>query len=280
MPHDKTRKTGLALCGRRTSQCGILRKSDATSRPQRQNGTSTGNVMLDTSPGRRRLSSQSRSLSASDAAAVTNNPHSIENLPALSSLSDLSPLQLTLTAATNLRRSEHSLPLRECPLAGGFCSHIANLKNLKAIGTVWTMGSILKLFVPVFSCVVTFLLWIVQPDRALLDDLEQELEATPFSEVETLMGRRGFRSQTLTYYALARQFSRGDGTRPMVFMSSDVQQAFLTLCPIECQVTTSERREEVPFLGMDRNYKFHSVSTDTGKTEVLPDHAFWIMYLP
>ena len=112
MPHDKTRKTGLALCGRRTSQCGILRKSDATSRPQRQNGTSTGNVMLDTSPGRRRLSSQSRSLSASDAAAVTNNPHSIENLPALSSLSDLSPLQLTLTAATNLRQTGLSLPVR------------------------------------------------------------------------------------------------------------------------------------------------------------------------
>jgi hypothetical protein len=64
--------------------------------------------MLGKSTGRRRLSSKSRSLSASDAAAVTNKPHSIENLPALSSLSDLSPLQLTLTAATNLRQNGHS----------------------------------------------------------------------------------------------------------------------------------------------------------------------------
>jgi hypothetical protein len=39
-------------------------------------------------------------------------------------------------------------------------------------------------------------------------------------------------------------------------------------------------QEEVPILRMDRSYKFHFVSTDTGETVVLPDHAFWIMYLP
>lgn len=90
MPHDTTGKPDTGL------------------RRRRQNGAKTGKVMLGKSTGRRRLSSKSRSLSASDAAAVTNNPHSIENLPALSSLSDLSPLQLTLTAATNLRQNRPS----------------------------------------------------------------------------------------------------------------------------------------------------------------------------
>tara|TARA_B100001093_G_scaffold66894_1_gene56857 strand:+ start:1599 stop:1943 length:345 start_codon:yes stop_codon:yes gene_type:complete len=50
------------------------------------------------------LSSFNRTLCQSTTAAVTQNPHSIAKLPALSSLSDLSPLQLTLTAATNLRQ--------------------------------------------------------------------------------------------------------------------------------------------------------------------------------
>jgi len=153
------------------------------------------------------------------------------------------------------------------------------LKNLKAVGTAWNMGSILKLFVAVFFCAVAFLVWLVQPDRALLNDLEKELEAAAFNEVEALMNKRGFTSLTLTYYVLARRFSRGDGSHPMVYMSSEVRETFLTLCPIECQVTTSERKEKVPFLGMERSYKFYSVSTDKGKTEALPDHAFWIMYV-
>ncbi|WP_300064803.1 hypothetical protein, partial [uncultured Roseobacter sp.] len=38
------------------------------------------------------------------------------NPPALPSLSDLSPLQLALTAATNLRQSDRALPRTGCPL--------------------------------------------------------------------------------------------------------------------------------------------------------------------
>ncbi|MCV6585645.1 MAG: hypothetical protein OIF47_08925 [Marinibacterium sp.] len=142
------------------------------------------------------------------------------------------------------------------------------------------MRSILKLFSVLVFCAATFLVWNVQPDRNHLRDLKTEIEAMPFNEVERRMSEHGFKSQTLTYYALADRFSRGDGSHPMVFMSSEVRRAFLPLCPIECQVTTSVKREEVPFLGMDRSYKFHSISADLGKTQVLPDHAFWLMILP
>ncbi len=142
------------------------------------------------------------------------------------------------------------------------------------------MASALKLFVSLVFCAVAFFVWLVQPDRSLLQDIEKEIGATTFNEVGRRMGELGFRSQTLSYFALVDRFSRGDGSHPLVVMSSEVRQAFLAVCPLECQITTSERREEVPLLGMDRSYKFHFVSTDTGETEVLPDHAFWIMYLP
>ena len=142
------------------------------------------------------------------------------------------------------------------------------------------MGSLLKPFVALVLCALAFIVWFVQPDRGLLREIEQEIGASTFNDVEGRMGELGFDSQTLTYFALADRFSRGDGSHPMVFMSSEVRQKFLPLCPIECRLTTSEKREEVPLLGMDRSYKFHSVLTDVGKTEVLSDHAFWIMYLP
>jgi hypothetical protein len=64
------------------------------------------------------LSSFYRTLSQSTTAAVTQNPHSIANLPALSSLSDLSPLQLALTAATNLRQRCRSLCSHKWQLSG------------------------------------------------------------------------------------------------------------------------------------------------------------------
>ena len=148
------------------------------------------------------------------------------------------------------------------------------------VGTIWYMSSRLKLFVSLVFCAVAFFVWFVQPDRSLLEDIEQEIGATTFNEVKRRMGELGFKSQTLTYFALAERFSRGDGSHPMVIMSPEVRQAFLGACPLECQITTSEKREEVPLFGMDRSYKFHFVSTDTGETEVLPDHAFWIMTLP
>ena len=66
----------------------------------------------------------------------------------------------------------------------------------------------------------------------------------------------------------------------MVIMSPEVPQTFLAVCPVECQVTPSEKPQQVPFLGMDRSYKLHFAFTDTGNTEVLSDHAFWIMALP
>ena len=154
------------------------------------------------------------------------------------------------------------------------------MKDSDEIGKAWNMGPILKLFVTLVFCAAAFFIWLVQPDRNLLRDLAQDMEAMAFNEVEKRMGELGFRSQTLTYFALTDRFSRGDGSHPMVFMSSEIRQRLLKLCPVECEMTTSEKREEVPLLGMDRSYKFHSVITDAGKTEVLPDHAFWIMYLP
>ncbi|WP_299970733.1 hypothetical protein, partial [uncultured Roseobacter sp.] len=52
--------------------------------------------------------------------------------PALSSLSDLSPLQLTLTAATNLRQSVNSPQLHQCP-------HLSlSFRNLTKL-TIWQM---------------------------------------------------------------------------------------------------------------------------------------------
>ena len=122
-------------------------------------------------------------------------------------------------------QSTISLRLRQCRLTDKFCSRVGSLKDSKEVDTTWTMASILKLFC--FICLLCGgILWFVQPDRSLLQDIEQEIGATTFNEVERRMGELGFKSQTLTYFALADRFSRGDGSHPIVFMSSEVRQAF------------------------------------------------------
>ncbi|MEM6565670.1 MAG: hypothetical protein AAF665_14555, partial [Pseudomonadota bacterium] len=122
--------------------------------------------------------------------------------------------------------------------------------------------------------------WLVELGRSLLSDLEHEIEATTCNEIESLMSEFVLNSQTLTYFASAGCFSHGDGSNPKVFASSDVCQRSPTLCPAKWRLTSSEKREEVPLLGMDRNRKFHSISKDSGKAEVLSDRAFGIICLP
>jgi hypothetical protein len=143
------------------------------------------------------------------------------------------------------------------------------------------MRSFLKMLVVLTLCAVAFFVWLIQPDRRQLHDIEETIKVTNFNEVPKLMERFGYKSQTLTYFALADRFSRGDGSTSFVLLNPDVHHVLRTLCPIECQVTTSEKpEEEVPLLDMYRRYKFHFVSTRAGKAEVIPDHSFWIMILP
>ena len=50
--------------------------------------------------------------------------------------------------------------------------------------------------------------------------------------------------------------------------------------PVKCQLTVYDRIETEPYLGMDRRYKLYTALGDEGRTEVFPDHIYWMTYLP
>ena len=138
----------------------------------------------------------------------------------------------------------------------------------------------LKVFIALVISGFAYALWVVQPDRLSLKQIERNIAAAQFSEVEELLNAFGFTSETLTYFALAERFSRGDGIHPLVLMNPDIRQEFQSLCAIKCQLTVSKKSEKVPLIGMHRQYKFFVISTGETSTHVLRDHAFWMMLLP
>ena len=58
------------------------------------------------------------------------------------------------------------------------------------------------------ACWSAYVLWAVQPDRQLMEELEREIEDAGFSAVERILSQYGFTSEVWTYDTSTNRLAR------------------------------------------------------------------------